>query len=261
MAFCKYCGRELKNGEVCTCRQTPQQASQPQTESADFSNNNYQPPQVYANNSFIKGKINTANYNSFIDFIKLYFRNPDRAARLGAENKNISSMIICAVLFIFTNGLAQYGLVMKLSVYSYNFDGTKAFMFIFGLIYGLFGIIIPPALNILTASISKAKISRRNLFRENILHTLSTSIMLLLSFLLGIISPALTILCLIITVLVYIVSMSSLIHKSLANRETIINKFLLAGIIIGFIIAFVILLLIESACIGDAFNKILNNIF
>lgn len=170
-------------------------------------------------------------------------------------------MIICAVLFIFTNGLAQFGLVMKLSVFSYDFEGTKAFMFIFGLIYGLFGIIIPPALNILTASISKANVSRRNLFRENILHTLSTSIMLLLSFLFGIISPVLTMLCLIVTTLVYTVSMSLLITKSLSNRETILNKFLLAGIILGFIIAFIIFLLIESACIGDAFTKILDNIF
>lgn len=170
-------------------------------------------------------------------------------------------MIICAVLFIFTNGLAQFGLVMKLSVFSYDFEGTKAFMFIFGLIYGLFGILVPPALNILTASISKANLSRRNLFRENILHTLSTSVMLLLSFILGILSPALTIIGLVITVLVYIASMSSLITKSLAQRETIINKFLLVGIILGFIIAFIILLLIESACIGDAFDKILNNLF
>lgn len=258
MAFCKYCGRELNDGEVCTCRQTSQQTAQTQTDNGSVSNPS---SQIYNQATAIKDRIATADYHSFADFIKLYFRNPDRAARLGAEHKDMVSMIICAVLFIFTNGLAQYSLVMKLSVFSYNFEGTKAFMFIFGLIYGLFGILVPPALNILTASISKANLSRRNLFRENILHTLSTSVMLLLSFILGILSPALTIIGLVITVLVYIASMSSLITKSLVQRETIINKFLLVGIILGFIIAFIILLLIESACIGDAFDKILNNLF
>ena len=26
MSFCKYCGRQLQDGEVCTCQQQPQQA-------------------------------------------------------------------------------------------------------------------------------------------------------------------------------------------------------------------------------------------
>lgn len=85
MAFCKYCGKELKDGEICDCRQSVQQnAAKPQSDGCDFVNNNYQPAQSQAN-TFVQAKIN--HYHSFVDFIKLYFRNPDRAARFSAEKK------------------------------------------------------------------------------------------------------------------------------------------------------------------------------
>ncbi len=48
MAFCRYCGRKLEDGEVCTCQQAQQNQAQAQQQAAPQQNVQYQAPQQAA---------------------------------------------------------------------------------------------------------------------------------------------------------------------------------------------------------------------
>lgn len=48
MAFCRYCGRKLEDGEVCTCQQAQQNQTQAQQQAAPQQNVQYQAPQQAA---------------------------------------------------------------------------------------------------------------------------------------------------------------------------------------------------------------------
>ena len=48
MAFCRYCGRKLEDGEVCTCQQAQQNQAQAPQQAAPQQNVQYQAPQQAA---------------------------------------------------------------------------------------------------------------------------------------------------------------------------------------------------------------------
>lgn len=241
MAFCKYCGKELADGEICGC-------SKP-TVSTPFSADS------------VKNYTKNMNLNQFLDYIKLYFKNPNKAVENSIQSNDKTSILICAISFILCNGLVQFGLVMKASAFGYEFKGTKLFLFVFGLIYGVFGIIVPPALNMLGAALCKTNISKKTLLKENILHTTFTTIILFLGFIFGIISTGFTVLFLMISILVYVVSMNHLVVKSLSGNDTMLSKVLFGVIIIAYIFAFVILFVFELICFGNQLINVIENIF
>ena len=45
MAFCRYCGRKLEDGEVCTCQQAQQNQAQAPQQAAPQQSVQYQAPQ------------------------------------------------------------------------------------------------------------------------------------------------------------------------------------------------------------------------
>jgi hypothetical protein len=296
MAFCIYCGKKLEDGEVCTCRAQvqPQQpaeeqsatqyASQPQQQVFNqppvqsqytaqpqqqaFNQPPTQPAQpqptqpaqptqtqqfIQMGKQMVKEQVGTKKF-MFFDFIKLYLKRPNDAARLGAHNKDSISMLICAVVFMIANGLAQVAVGMQINYYKTQF-------FIFGVIFGLFGMFVPAILDISASLCSGNKnIKKRESFGKCILHTPMTSLFLILAFIVGgLFSWKVAIflypLTLLTTTLVYALSMISVFREAL--NDTMLGKLIAYFTIFIYIILFAILVLIEATAIGRAvYNSI-----
>lgn len=228
-------------------------AQPPQTNGYGYPNGAYgapEPPRQHNGFNNVVSKIDSTDFVGSLKFFVDYIKNPNKACEAAADSKNWVAMLICAVCFVFANAFAQLGLVIKLHT-------SGGFMFMFGLLYGIFGLVVPPALNIVVATITKTKTSRRNLFFENILHTPIVSILLFFSFLLGIISIGASIAMLFITTIVYVISVSDLITRCLPKKNSMVDKLIRFGIAACFIIAFAILIAIQSACFEEIVESVI----
>ena len=265
MAFCSYCGRQLNEGEVCTCRQQ----NNPVAQQPPVQQFTQQPPvQQYGQQIPVQqGFQPTAqkpqiqlnlNPNLFVEFIKNYFKNPNEAVRLGAKNKDIISMLIFGLAFVFTNGLAQAAIGIKLQMtVGINLSTFSFILFVFGLLFGVFGMALPAVLNIVGCFINKKELSKKEFIGKSILHTPITSVLLFLSFAFCLISYKLAFFMFVMTAVVYVISMLSSVLEVL--NEGMIQKLMAFGMAFLFIAFFAILILIEFACLkGVASNYFYN---
>ena len=122
MAFCKYCGATLEEGQTCTCEKAQaaaQQATQaepvaaaqqPQAEQAATSQTAQQAQQAA---SAAAGTA-VAAAKSIIPYAKEYFVNPGKAVRQVVEQDNMTLAIVLTVVRVLAMGLAVYGLLRKI---------------------------------------------------------------------------------------------------------------------------------------------------
>lgn len=196
----------------------------------------------------VQEQFNSQNF-MFLDFLKLYFKRPNEAAKLGAQNKDKISMLICAVVFILANGFAQLAVGIKAHFY-------KPQLFFFGVLFGIFGLIVPACLNMLASITSGNRdIKKRESFGKCILHTPMTSLFLIFAFLIGSILPlkvAIFLYPLIISLTLYVYTLSYISVLREALSDTMLGKIIAFGTIILYVILLGILLIIEIVSVGDA---------
>ena len=96
MAFCKYCGNSVEDGQVCTCAQ-----AQAAAQAAPAAQASAQTAVVDA-------------AKSVKPYLTDYFVNPAKAIRNIVESDNNSMAIVLTVIRALALGLAVFGLLRKL---------------------------------------------------------------------------------------------------------------------------------------------------
>lgn len=163
MAFCKYCGKQLSDGETCSCNAVQQENSS--TDYADVKNevngDSYyqqppvqqyqQPMQQYQQGRGIYGqqpyyipqvqRQTVSKFSVFINVIKGYFKSPSKTKSTAVQNVDIPSALI---------SLAVYVISLIISLFSYEgairiktgMDINVGLTFLFAILFGVifFGI-------------------------------------------------------------------------------------------------------------------------
>lgn len=227
MKYCRYCGKQLEDNEVCRCQE--EKFAQPQ-------------PSIEKTVPIQQSQVNLSQVKSnTLNFFLAYIKNPNFAAEAGAKSRDRISVLICAVLFILSNALAQFSVGIKAGAFKGRF-------MLFGFIFGLFGIFVPYVLDRIYLITRKPHGSRTELISKIILHTPATSLILLLAFIGNLASPYMFIFFCILSIFAYVISMGSVFAQCCASQQSsMLKKILIFFIILLYIIAVVILFAAESA--------------
>lgn len=139
MAFCRYCGRKLEDGEVCTCQQAQQNQAQAQQQAAPQQNVQYQAPQQAAPQPgaapavSVQGKqVLDALLKDLIDLVKAPGTSAQGYVRRGDVTVSVIFLLlqgICSAIFALfcigkINSLIALGGSMTQNI---KFSGVGAF--------------------------------------------------------------------------------------------------------------------------------------
>ena len=139
MAFCRYCGRKLEDGEICTCQQAQQNQAQAQQQAAPQQNVQYQAPQQAAAQPggapavSVQGKqVLDALLKDLIDLVKAPGTSAQGYVRRGDVTVSVIFLLlqgICSAIFALfcigkINSLIALGGSMTQNI---KFSGVGAF--------------------------------------------------------------------------------------------------------------------------------------
>ena len=114
MAFCRYCGASLAEGQTCTCPQS--QAGQQSTPvQQPVYQQPVQPQQPSATQQQAAATAQAAQEaaKNIGSYLKDYFADANQAVRTVVEQDNLTFAIILTVIRALAMGLAVYGLLRK----------------------------------------------------------------------------------------------------------------------------------------------------
>jgi len=237
MAFCKYCGRELQENEVCSCREES---------SVHVENTPETVPQAV-----VVPSASAFDINKILAFLKEYFINPDQAVSKAVGGTDKTCLIACAVLFALSNALAQ----LSIGINTHYFYGL---FLLFGVLFGVIGILLPCAADICVAMLGKVSVSKKVLLKKIVLHTPYTSMSLLLTFLLGVFSYKAFAVMAILTAIIFAVSMGSVFMEIIAKiPSSLLKKVYVVTAVVGYVLVINLLFALEGRAVEEA---IINNI-
>lgn len=113
--FCKYCGTQLEDGQVCSCPQAQFDAAQPQPQAAPQSESVPQPesaPQAAPQAPAAPSPIGAA-FKNLLPFCKAYLRSPAEATRAAIAQKDLVLPIILLVIQVIAAGLVVFSFLSK----------------------------------------------------------------------------------------------------------------------------------------------------
>ena len=121
MAFCKYCGAALEEGQTCTCEKA-QAAAQQNAQPAQTQPVQAQPEQTTSSQTAKQAQqaasaataTAVAAAKSVKPYLTEYFVNPAKAVRQVVEQDNLTMAIALTVIRFLAMGLAVYGLLRKI---------------------------------------------------------------------------------------------------------------------------------------------------
>ena len=250
MAFCRYCGRELAEGESCDCRTSiteqemsgvspnpEQQTTQTDNQSLNFNQsinkNTYSSMQNKSNN--------TIDFTSVIEFFKNYVKSPKNAAKTACDNNDWLSLIICSFGLLFSMIISQFSIWALTHVFS-------GYYFLFGFLFALFSVVLPFGSNLAVAFINKLEFSPKEHLFKTVLRTPIWSATLILIAISGAFGLKLFFIAIILSLIVYSVSQLSVLLEIFENRR---KDLLVMGISSTvFIFCAYILILLEFKAAG-----------
>lgn len=178
----------------------------------------------------------------FFEFFTTYFKNPNLAAENAVKNKDIASIIICAVFYLFASAIGQLGIGIKLGAMQWLFP-------LFGFVFGLFGLVLPFVGDLIYTVFTRQRVNALDILGKVSLHTPITSFMLILTFLFTLMCPMAGAFMLLITTITYGVSLGSVWVSYYDKEKTnMLIKLLSHVIIFLFIVVFVVLVMLEVRC-------------
>lgn len=218
MPYCQYCGTKLEDGQICTCEMAKAAAvSQPEQAPAPAAPASAAPP--------AESRVSIV-FKKLKKYIASYFSNPTQAvSSVLTEEHDFSLPIVLTVIRLLAFGLAIYGLLNKLCKIMFDFVTTAILRYgnasnalaasltvslprslIFGALIAAICMLLFIAMLYALVRIQHGKIAFSDSFRASAANGVPTSALLLLSFLLSFISPSLSIACIALAMLAWIIS-------------------------------------------------------
>ena len=209
MAFCKYCGKELKDGETCSCPEAvaAAQAAAPQTEAKSEPAAAPSATPVTAAASAVSqaadGAVPALDTDKILGVVKEIgksflnvFTKPATAGREFVANAKLSvsltmivaQAILSSIFSLFVIG-AINGVLNGTWFSSYRFSGLKAFFLT--LLFSIVGSLILTGCFCLAAMITRAKVLWRQLVALTAIRSIAVAPLIVLSWIFWLIYPAL----------------------------------------------------------------------
>jgi len=204
MAFCKYCGAALEEGQVCQCPQAQaarQQEAQPNVQAAAADT--------------------AKNLGSYLSN---YFTDAGQAVRQVVEQDNITFAVILAVIRALAMGLAVYGLLRKscsiayqtalMTMGGFGYSGgmmgtsIKAPLLgslLYGALIGLAGMVLFVLMVFLLSKLLGGSASLKAAFEASAANGILPTALLLIAFLLSFASLPLAVGCMVLAALSWVV--------------------------------------------------------
>lgn len=228
MAFCRYCGASLAEGQTCTCPQS--QAGQQSTpvQQPVYQQPVYQQPaqpqqpsaaQQQAAATAQAAQEAAKNIGSYL---KDYFTDADQAVRTVVEQDNLTFAIILTVIRALAMGLAVYGLLRKacaialqtammttggygMEMMSTRIEAPLVGSLLYGALIGLAGMALYILMVFVLMKLQKGGASLRAVYEASAANGILPTALLLLVFLASFISMPFAILCLVLAGLSWVV--------------------------------------------------------
>lgn len=298
---CKYCGKLLQDGEICSCPQAQAEAAQqyqsqqPQQPPQGYQpppqgyQPPYQPPQRPAGPNPVGGA-----FQKLLPYITSYFKTPVTAAQNLVAHKDIVFAAVLLCIQVIVGGLMTFSFVgsylKNLRSFSYStgivlsgpyygndvvedqidtlekndaFDAIKGFSanFFMSLIFGILAAVIVIAIFVLIAfavsKIAGSSCSILDVVVAAAAHSPLVTVLLLLTFILFFVSLVAGLICLLATVLAWIVlaipTLQTLAPNSATQGKFWISAF--AGILVAVMIGTWAAYSIGSMSVGYATYK------
>lgn len=220
MSFCKYCGSQLADGQLCSCEKAraarqaaaSQTASTPQFQQTapnpQFQQAAPNPQLGQAKQAAAQAQTKVLNATKNVTpFLQSYFKNPVQAIRGVIEQDNLTMAITLTVIRALTMSLAIFGVLHSLckfiqktamqSMGGFNLDNIGAGVKISApilesLLYGILIAVIGMALFVLLlfvmVKIQKGTMSIRAIYEASACNGILTSLLLLLTFIFSLFS-------------------------------------------------------------------------
>jgi hypothetical protein len=228
MAFCRYCGASLAEGQTCTCPQS--QAGQQSTpvQQPVYQQPVYQQPaqpqqpsaaQQQAAATAQAAQEAAKNIGSYL---KDYFTNADQAVRTVVEQDNLTFAIILTVIRALAMGLAVYGLLRKacaialqtammatggfgMEMISTRIEAPLVGSLLYGALIGLAGMALYILMVFVLMKLQKGGASLRAVYEASAANGVLPTALLLLVFLASFVSMPFAVLCLVLAGLSWVV--------------------------------------------------------
>jgi len=241
MAFCKYCGSNVPDGQVCTCPQAQaaaQAAAQPVQAAPQAA------PQAAAAQAVV-----TDAAKSIKPYLTEFFTNPAMAIRRVVEQDNMTMAIVLTVIRALAAGLAVYGLLRKVCAMAMSaataamgaFGGGMAGMMgtsikaplvggiLWGAVIGVLGLVLFTVMVFVLTKITKTEISIKACFEASAANSVLTSALLLLSFICSFLHLGLCIGLLALSCLAWMIT--GVLTAQMLNQDNVSGKFWLSYVI------------------------------
>ena len=229
MAFCRYCGASLAEGQTCTCPQS--QAGQQSTpvQQPVYQQPVYQQPaqpqqpsaaQQQAAATAQAAQEAAKNIGSYL---KDYFADANQAVRTVVEQDNLTFAIILTVIRALAMGLAVYGLLRKACAialqtammaaggYGYSdmfgtsVEAPLVGSLLYGALIGLAGMALYILMVFVLMKLQKGTASLRAVYEASAANGILPTALLLLVFLASFVSMPFAVLCLVLAGLSWVV--------------------------------------------------------
>lgn len=196
MAFCKYCGSPLEEGQVCTCPQAQQAAQQPQQPQAPVPPQQSQQP-IQPQQPRQPGLFGTS-MKKLGPTLAQYFKDPGQAARAAVADDNWILALFFTVVRVLAMGLACFGLFQGLVGKYMEVPFFSTLMQ--GVLVALIGTALYLVMLFAQAKIMKSTVSFKAAYIAHSVNGILVSAVLLVTFLLGFASSTIASLLLIVAV-------------------------------------------------------------
>lgn len=225
--FCKYCGTQLEEDQVCSCPQAQFEAAQTQQQDSSVQQAAAPQPQAAPQQQAAPAAPSPIGiaFKNLIPFCKAYLRSPVEATRAAISQKDVILPIILLLIQAIAAGLVIFSLLNKvcrsiqslifaamgLSSFSSLFGGgpTISASFIMCLIYGILASVIAAAIFVVVI-FAAAKLMKSTCTIQDVLiacgaNSLFVTVLLLLSFILFFLSIKIGIVLFVLAMLTWVI--------------------------------------------------------
>lgn len=222
MAFCRYCGASLAEGQTCTCPQS--QAGQQSTpvQQPVYQQPVYQQPSATQQQAAATAQAAQEAAKNIGSYLKDYFADANQAVRTVVEQDNLTFAIILTVIRALAMGLAVYGLLRKacaialqtammatggfgMEMISTRIEAPLVGSLLYGALIGLAGMALYILMVFVLMKLQKGGASLRAVYEASAANGILPTALLLLVFLTSFVSMPFAILCLVLASLSWVV--------------------------------------------------------
>lgn len=237
MVFCRYCGRQLEDGELCTCKRAQQDVAETAkaVEKADAVETDdaskavavteveeaaeASPSQQGVGNTMSPAVAQSAiiiAIKKIVPYLKQFFSDPGKAIRDVIQSEDTMLAITMTLIRALSMGLAIFGLLRSIckvigtssDKLSYYLDGNKlkvsasfSHSMLYGILIGLLGMALFTIVVFLIARVQKSSATFKSTYYATSANSIMMTLLLLCTFLLSFISVEVCLICFVLAII------------------------------------------------------------